>query len=178
MLAERYWRIVPELDPGSLWARRVERFLPYLITLRTREVPAFEADFSLAGGTPVRKGKKEIEGRHAILHFWSAAAGGAREAALEIEKIRARFAEGGLLVLGINLDQNREVFINGARAHGVARLETHDGSAFEGPLARAIGIPRVPHFLVIAPGGEALYLGGDLEQVKKVLRPRPVKKKN
>lgn len=168
--AERYWRIVPDLDPGSPWAKRVERFLPYFAILRTREVPAFEAEFSLPGGPPVRKSKADLQGRHAILHFWSAASGGATEAAKWLERIRARFPGKGMEVLGINLDADREVFTREVRAHGVTRLEHHHGSAFDTPLARIFGIPRTPHFLLLGPSGEALYLGADPAQLEKALR--------
>jgi len=169
-LAERYWKIVPQLDPGSPWAHRVERYLPFLAIRSTGQVPAFEAEFALPGQPPVKKSKSDFKGRHAILHFWSAASGGAAETVRRLDKIRAGFPENGLEVLGINLDADAEAFARGVRAHGVTRLEHHQGKAFDTAIARLFGIPRTPCFLLMNPEGEALYLGGDLRLLEKALR--------
>jgi hypothetical protein len=178
--AARTLGLLADLAPGSTWAARAERLRPYFEALRTRVVPPFEAEFQAAGGSRLRRSAADLAGRYALLHFWSAASPGEKARVGDLQALARRIEareKSAPAVLGVNLDPADEPFLEATRTWPIQRPEHHDGLGFAGPLPRALGIPRVPHFLAIDPQGGLVYLGPDWRALEKALFPPPGGKK-
>jgi hypothetical protein len=174
LAAGRAWRQVPLLAPGSPWALRVERQRPYFEVLQKKAAPDFSAQFAAAGAEARAVSGKDLLGRLWIIHFWSAAALEERDRIEGLGRIAERLQKRDGKppeLLGVNLDAAPDRFQEATKGWKIVRPEHHDGLGFEGPLPRAFGIPRAPHFAAFDPQGRLIYLGGDLARLEARLFP-------
>ena len=182
--AGKYWKNLPRIAPESPWALQAGRFLPYLEMVRTRDVPAFAGDFAVPGEASVPRTLQGLSGRAAILFVWSSSVPDWEDqmAGLARDLTRLRAKTGGAPeVLCINLDTGREAF-EGALRHLTGPdgqkapagdqpgswPQHHDGQGFQGPLARAFAIPRVPQWILLGPDGKLLFAGGQFAGKKSL----------
>ena len=173
-IAERYWRNLPELAPDSPWTARAARFRPYLEMVRGGEVPPIEAEFTPPGGAAAAVHRDGWKDRTVLLFFWSADSLPGTIDLVEkfdgekvirnrlddlLRRTRGR-ANRVEEVLGVNLDADRKVFEEAVGRWMLPWPQHHDGLVFGGPVVRTLGIPRLPHFVLIGPDGRARYVGG------------------
>lgn len=177
--AWNYWKLIGQLAPDSPWAARAARCNPFLRMAATREVPDFKGSFGELG----EKSRDDFKGRPLLLYFWQGAAPGAKEAAgrlfQALEGARKSGWDGA--VAGVNLDTGREKFEeardgwwNGPPGddHWIIGPQHHDGKGFESSPVRALGIPRVPLYLLIGSDGPLQYAGSSEAELGKAMRAR------
>jgi hypothetical protein len=174
-VADGYWKALPRIDPDSPWTARAARYRPYLDLLRDRVLPAFDAEFVMASGEKVRRSGKDLAGRRTLFCFWTASAWSGPEGTglvAEANRIAARAGKipGDITfeILGVNLDASRETFEQAGKGAGMAWPVAHDCLGFGTPLARAFGIPRAPHWILVGPDGKVAYAGARLTGKRSV----------
>jgi tetratricopeptide (TPR) repeat protein len=172
-ITERYWRNLPDLAPDSPWTARAARFRPYMDMVRGGEVPPFEAEFAPPGGPAAAVHRDGLKDRTVILFFWSvdSLAGtvdlvekfdGQKVIRNRLDDLLRRTGTRSNIaveVLGVNMDTDRKKFEEAVGRWKLPWPQHHDGLAFGGPLVRTLGIPRLPHFVLMGPDGRSRYAG-------------------
>ena len=183
--AAQYWEELAEKYPESHWARRVERPLRYLRLLGGGPVPEFREKFSQPAGMEVEgaevKGAEveyaltDLRGKAVVLDFWRSTTPGQvdveKQFAKDMTSILKEYQElrGKVVILGVNLDSRHSDFEAAVQSAGIPWPQHHDGQGFETPLARLLGIPREPHYLVLDPEGRVAYLGASEPDFRRAL---------
>ncbi len=160
--AWRYWRLVPRLDPESTWARKVERYQRYFDILASKEIPPFQAEFTFPPEAPLTHKKEDFLGQTVVLFFWDSQVPRLDAEVQELKRIHSRFGfvkKSPLKVLAVNLDRNLEIFEAAVQNWAFSCPQHHDGRAFSCCLARAFGIPRLPHWFLMGADGRIRYQG-------------------
>ena len=164
--ANYYWKELAARFPDSKWSEAIERPRRYLDTLGGGRTVHFDGTFR-RGAEQARYSSETLAGKLVILNFWSTTlpdqkafeAGLAKDMRSSIEEYPV--LDGQIQVLGINLDPSAEAYERAVRDWEIPWPQAHDGQGFETEVAVQLAIPRLPHWCVIAPDGNLLYLGGN-----------------
>lgn len=167
-----YSRLVDEF-PRSQWAEKARAPLRYLALLASRDMPAFELVVK-RGGKKAKLNLSNLAGKVTLVHFWRSdtakhgefieTLGRNPDSSLEQAIKKYPVLRGKVMIFGVNLDTDRKSYEEARDRWNIPWAQVHDGKGFATPFAKTLGIPRVPHWLVLGPGGKIWYLGADIDK--------------
>ena len=171
--AQRHFSRLTGVFPRSAWATRSKSSMRYLAIQTSRSMPAFEVTVK-RGGKKAKLNSTNLAGKVTLVHFWRSdtanhgafieTLGRNPDSSLEQAVKEYPVLRGKVVIFGVNLDTERKIFETARDRWKIPWAQVHDGKGFETPLARALGIPRSPHWLVLGPAGRVWYLGADLDK--------------
>jgi tetratricopeptide (TPR) repeat protein len=178
--ADSYWKLVPRIAPDSSLAAAVGRFQPYLDLVASRRLPDVEVEFTSAKGSERRR-LSAPGGAGVLLQVWSSADPGGAEASRDVRDLLQRTRKPGTpgpVLLGLNLDASEKAFAQALTDWKIDWPQHHDGQGFEGPVARALAVPRLPHWILARADGSVVYVGSRLtgrKSLEEAITPGPSK---
>ena len=97
------------------------------------------------------------QGKVLLIVFWSSKVG---DPALltEIQALKQEHGEAGLEVLGVNLDNERQIMDTFVIDHGLTWRQCFDGQGIAGKIARSWGIRSQPYGVLIDRTGRVRYV--------------------
>ncbi len=123
--------------------------------------PAAQApDFALKALDGRNYRLSEHRGEVVALVFWASWCGGCRRELERLERLQGTYAEAGLKVLGVTLDEVPEEARSVVAGLGVGFPQLHDASK---SVSRAYRPASLPMTLLIDRGGEVRYRYGELD---------------
>lgn len=171
--AQRHFSRLTGVFPRSAWATRSKSSMRYLAIQTSRSMPAFEVTVK-RGGKKAKLNPTNLAGKVTLVHFWRSdtanhgafieTLGRNPDSSLEQAFKEYPVLRGKVVIFGVNLDTERKIFEAARDRWKIPWPQVHDGKGFETPLARTLGIPRSPHWLVLGPAGRVWYLGADLDK--------------
>lgn len=169
---ELYSRLVDGF-PRSEWTEKARIPLRYLELLASRDMPAFELVVK-RGGKKAKLNLSNLAGKVTLVHFWRSdtakhgefieTLGRNPDSSLEQAIKKYPVLRGKVMIFGVNLDTDRKSYEEARDRWNIPWAQVHDGKGFATPFAKTLGIPRVPHWLVLGPGGKIWYLGADIDK--------------
>ena len=169
---ELYSRLVDGF-PRSEWTEKARIPLRYLELLASRDMPAFELVVK-RGGKKAKLNLSNLAGKVTLVHFWRSdtakhgefieTLGRNPDSSLEQAIRKYPVLRGKVMIFGVNLDTDRKSYEEARDRWNIPWAQVHDGKGFATPFAKTLGIPRVPHWLVLGPGGKIWYLGADIDK--------------
>ena len=169
---EFYSRLVDDF-PRSEWAEKARTPLQYLALLSSRDMPAFEIVVKKSG-KKAKLNLTNLAGKVTLVHFWRSdtakhgefieTLGRNPDSSLEQAIKEYPVLRGKVMIFGVNLDTDRKSYETARDRWNIPWAQVHDSKGFATPLAKTLGIPRVPHWLVLGPGGKIWYLGADIDK--------------
>jgi len=169
---ELYSRLVDGF-PRSEWTEKARIPLRYLALLASRDMPAFELVVK-RGGKKAKLNLSNLAGKVTLVHFWRSdtakhgefieTLGRNPDSSLEQAIKKYPVLRGKVMIFGVNLDTDRKSYEEARDRWNIPWAQVHDGKGFATPFAKTLGIPRVPHWLVLGPGGKIWYLGADIDK--------------
>ena len=127
------------------------------------QAPGFTLD-SLDGGT-ITLG--DLEGQVVVLDFWAVWCRPCVEAMPHLQRLHERYADQGVVVLAINVEEDRGEVAEFVADHGYTLTVLFDSN---GRVAGAYGVVGIPHTVVVDREGEVHYVPGGLDDVEDTLR--------
>ena len=171
--AQRHFSRLTGVFPKSDWSARAKSSMRYLAIQDSRSMPAFEVTVK-RGGKKAKLNPTNLAGKVTLVHFWRSdtanhgafieTLGRNPDSSLEQAVKEYPVLRGKVGIFGVNLDTERKIFEAARDRWKIPWPQVHDGKGFETPLARTLGIPRSPHWLVLGPAGRVWYLGADLDK--------------
>ena len=171
--AQRHFSRLTGVFPRSDWAARAKSSMRYLVLQGSRTMPAFEVTVKRAG-KKAKLNLSNLAGKVTLVHFWRSdtanhgafieTLGRNSDSSLEQAIKKYPVLRGKVVIFGVNLDTEKKLFEEARDGWKIPWAQVHDGKGFETPLARTLGIPRSPHWLVLGPAGRVWYLGADLDK--------------
>jgi peroxiredoxin len=126
------------------------------------QAPGFTLD-SLDGGT-ITLG--DLEGQVVVLDFWAVWCRPCVEAMSHLQQLHERYADQGVVVLAINVEEDRHEVAEFVADHGYTLTVLFDSN---GRIADAYGVVGIPHTVVVDREGEVHYVPGGLDDVEDTL---------
>ncbi len=102
--------------------------------------------FSLEGKLP-----EEIKGKVVLVDFWASWCGPCKDSFPVMEELQARFGKKGLVVLAVNLDDDKETMSDFLKKHPVTFTVVRDAKK---KLVGAVNIKSMPSSFVLTPDGK------------------------
>lgn len=120
---------------------------PTLIRQENRPAPDFT--LTLSDGRVVRL--SDFRGRPVVINFWASWCAPCRAEAPALEEAQKRYAERGVVILGINLWDTEEAAAEFRKVYG----QTYpSGPDARGKIAIEFGVSGIPETFFITPDGE------------------------
>ena len=145
--------------PGRLILKRIQRLKN---TTKGSQAP----DFSMPDIHGQIQTLSKIKGKIKIVDFWASWCGPCRLSNQKLKQYYAEFADKGLIVVGVSLDDNRQKWLDAIKNQDLPWLHISDLKAFSGEVARTYNIKSIPALFVLDENnniiardlkGEALY---------------------
>jgi thiol-disulfide isomerase/thioredoxin len=100
-----------------------------------------------------------IKGRIIILDFWATWCGPCMHEAPHMVELNKKYADQGVAIIGISLDNDIAEMQAGAKQNGITWPQVFDGGGFNSPIAHRWGVDGIPHTVILSPDGEVLWSG-------------------
>lgn len=144
---------------GRLILKRIERLKS---TTKGSKAP----DFSMPDVNGRLQTLSQIKGKIKIVDFWASWCGPCRLSNQKLKQYYEEFADKGLSVVGVSLDDNRDKWLTAIKQQQLPWLHISDLKAFSGEVARMYNIKSIPALFILDKDnniiardlkGEALY---------------------
>jgi thiol-disulfide isomerase/thioredoxin len=98
-------------------------------------------------------GIDELKGHAVILDFWATWCGPCKAEAPIVDRVAARFKSNGLVVIGVNTDDDDRAGAEWAKAHHLSYPIAYD---VDKGASRAYGVEALPTLIVISKSGKVI----------------------
>ena len=121
-----------------------------------KEAPDFELidAQALLQGTIGKTTLKEFRGKAVLLDFWSTRCPPCRAATATMQELHRKYADQGLVVIGLSQDSNPDAVKAYLKEHGVGYRILLD---LNGKAANDYQVDAIPTFILIDAGGKVLW---------------------
>ena len=102
-----------------------------------------------------------------VLDFWATWCSPCVEGLDHLQQMHERYADQGLVVLAINVGEDREEAAEFVADHGYAFTVLLDT---DGRVSDAYGVQSIPHTIIVDREGEVHYVPGGAEDIEDTLR--------
>ena len=102
--------------------------------------------FSLEGKLP-----EDLKGKVVLVDFWASWCGPCKDSFPVMEELQTRFGKKGLVVLAVNLDEDKETMNDFLKKHPVTFTVVRDAKK---KLVRTVNIKSMPSSFVLTPDGK------------------------
>ena len=107
--------------------------------------PAFTAkDLSGASHSP-----EQYKGKVLLIDFWATWCGPCRAELPAVKAVYEKYRDQGLVVLGVNLDENKELVKRFVAAEGMTWPQLFDGKGWRNEIAQLYGVTAIPRAILI-----------------------------
>jgi TolA-binding protein len=118
-------------------------------------------------------------GKLVLIDFWSGRSTLSRTAEARIQELNTRFANKGLVIIGINCDpkiSDAEQYVHDLK---ITWAQYHERDGYRGPVGKAWNVQRLPYYFMIGPDGAVLWAGyksgiEDIVADEMVRHPPPI----
>jgi cytochrome c biogenesis protein CcmG/thiol:disulfide interchange protein DsbE len=104
--------------------------------------------------------------RVTVLDFWASWCGSCQLTMPSLERLYRDRRRGGLMVVGISVDEQPEQALDGAYRFGVTFPVVHDRGQ---ELQSVFGVSQVPTTFVLDQAGRVRFVGSDPESIKRAV---------
>ena len=110
----------------------------------------------------------KFKGKVVLLDFWASWCGPCREEMPDVVRIYKKFSKENFVLVGINLDTNRDAFDNYTKQQGMDWPQYYDGRGWNNEISRLYNVSGIPHTVLIDQEGivRATGLRGERLSVK------------
>lgn len=138
-----------ELEPNSTEAGQARAVIakPKMVDAR------LALSFAVKSHTGVELSLEKLRGKIVLLDFWASWCGPCRQDMPDTRRIWKKYGGDQFVMIGINLDSNRQAFEAYIREEGVAWPQYYDGLGWGNKLARLYAVYGIPHTVLIDQDG-------------------------
>ncbi|CAN5599502.1 hypothetical protein BH10PLA1_BH10PLA1_20730 [soil metagenome] len=116
-----------------------------------------DLQFTAVGGEQVSLAR--LRGKIIVIDFWATWCGPCMHEAPHMVALNTPYADQGLQMIGISLDQDKNKIIDVAKASGFTWPQYFDGGGWQAKPAQAWGVNSIPRTFLIGPDGVVLWSG-------------------
>jgi tetratricopeptide (TPR) repeat protein len=140
----------------------------------------FAPAFNVTSTSGEQLSLEKLRGKVVLLDFWASWCGPCRFEMPFVKRIWSKYgSDERFAMIGIDLDENREMFEQYVKKEKIAWPQYFDGQGWGNSIARLYGVRAIPYTVLIDHDGviRAVGLrGGDLiEEIEKLLKKMPKK---
>lgn len=119
--------------------------------------------FKVNSSTGEELSLERFKGKVVLLDFWASWCGPCREDMPYVRDIWKKYSREGFVIIGINLDSNRNSFDNYMKREEISWPQYYDGRGWNNQISRLYGVSSIPHTVLIDQDGiiRAIGLRGD-----------------
>ncbi|MEK6300885.1 MAG: redoxin family protein [Acidobacteriota bacterium] len=114
---------------------------------------AFARPFNVKSTSGDELSLAKFKGKVVLLDFWAAWCGPCRVEMPEVKRIRKKYSEDRLVIVGVNLDSNRAAFETYMKQEALPWPQYYDGLGWGNKLGRLYGVTAIPHTVLIDQDG-------------------------
>lgn len=104
--------------------------------------------------------------RVTVIDFWASWCGSCRHTMPTLERLWRTRRSAGLMVVGMNLDEDPQQALEGAYSFGITFPVVHDRGQ---ELQAAFGVYQIPTTFVLDAAGRVRFVGRDPESIKRAV---------
>jgi len=138
-----------ELDPGAAEASQARAVIANVKMVDAKVAPAFAIKSSAGEELSLER----LRGKVVLLDFWASWCGPCRIDMPEVRNIWKRYGGDRFVVIGINLDSDRNAFEAYAKEEGLVWPQYFDGLGWGNNVSRLYGVYAIPHTVLIDQDG-------------------------
>lgn len=101
----------------------------------------------------------KFKGKVVLLDFWASWCGPCREDMPYVRSIWKKYNEENFVIIGINLDSNRNAFENYMKQEEITWPQYYDGRGWNNQISRLYGVSGIPHTVLIDQDGIIRAIG-------------------
>jgi len=118
-------------------------------------------DFKLSDPEGRQVSAKEVISQHkiTILDFWASWCGPCRQEMPNMTSLYQAYADKGLGILGISLDENHDAWVNAIKELGMSWPQVSDLKGWNSAAAQQFNVRAIPHVIIVDQNGVILEKG-------------------
>ena len=159
-----------ELNPDANDVSQAQAVIANTKMVDARVAPIF----SVKSHTGEELALEKLRGKIVLLDFWASWCGPCRVDIPEVKKIWRRHGRDQFMIIGINLDSNRQLFDAYMKEEAISWPQYYDGLGWGNKLARLYGVYAIPQTILIDQDGaiKATGLRGEelSEKISEMLK--------
>lgn len=117
---------------------------------------------------------EQYKGKVLLIDFWATWCGPCRVELPAVKAVYEKYKDRGLVVLGVNMDQEKSAAERYVQSEGLAWPHLFDGKGWKNEIARAYGVTAIPRAILVDKDGvvrHATIRGQDLDRAVGELLP-------
>ena len=114
-------------------------------------------DFQSTDGTHITS--DALKGRLVLVDFWATWCGPCMAEAPHMVKVRDKYQERGLVIIGISLDDDKAKLLRVAQQSNFTWPQMFDGKGWENRMAKEWGVTGIPATFLLDPEGVVVWKG-------------------
>jgi tetratricopeptide (TPR) repeat protein len=138
-----------QLEPNGNEAAQARAVVANTKMVDARVAPTF----AFKSNTGEELSMEKLRGKIVLLEFWASWCGPCRAELPEVKKIWKKYGGDQFIILGINLDSNRQVFDAFIKEEGLTWPQYYDGLGWANKISQLYGVYAIPHSVLIDQDG-------------------------
>lgn len=162
-----------ELEPGATEASQARAMISNTRMIDAKVAPSFAVKSHTGDDLTLEK----LRGRVVLLEFWASWCTPCRIDLPEVRKIWTKYGGDRFVIIGINLDSDRQAFDAYMKEESITWPQYYDGLGWGNKISQLYGVYSIPHTVVIDQDGviQATGARGDelSEKIGELLKKLP-----
>jgi thiol-disulfide isomerase/thioredoxin len=125
--------------------------------------------FAFKSNTGEELSIEKLHGKIVLLEFWASWCGPCRADLPEVKNIWKKYAGDRFMMVGINLDSNRQAFDAFIKEEGMTWPQYYDGLGWANKISQLYGVYAIPHSVLIDQDGVIKARGLRGEQLSELI---------
>jgi thiol-disulfide isomerase/thioredoxin/exonuclease VII small subunit len=102
---------------------------------------------------------KSLRGKVVLLDFWASWCGPCRVEMPAVKQVWKKYGGNNFVIIGINLDSNKEAFSSYMKSEGINWPQYFDGLGWNNKVSKLYGVHAIPHTVLIDQEGAVRAVG-------------------